>query len=323
MGSPGAPTTLMAGELAFSERDLVLYYGSGSDGGGQAQVIIPIAGEGAFLPSNPDTGDGYVITVSATAGTGISAVTTAGNVVLAGIDATTTVKGVVKFATTEEITNGTPGVVPDAAQLLSNKYVLPVATADVLGGIKVGDGLAITGDGELSTNITGGVVYMGETDVTGVAPASVAGHQYLNTVEGTADGSWTGIAGETVSDGVMVISDGSEWAVISGGSSGVVSVTGTEPITVDTSTNGADQPIIGIATGTEAKVGALRLATDAEVQGKASGVAVQPSQLAEQIDNLEPLPEGTQAGDIMQWDPSENAGSGGWVVSNVLEGGTF
>ena len=53
MGAAGAPTTLMAGEIAFNEREKVLYYGSGSDGGGQAQVIIPIAGEGAFLP-NPD-----------------------------------------------------------------------------------------------------------------------------------------------------------------------------------------------------------------------------------------------------------------------------
>ena len=69
-----------------------------------------------FLPS---TGGGeYVKTVDVTPDTGLSAVTTDGNVVLAGLDATTSVKGVVRLATQAELDASTPGVVPGADLIL-------------------------------------------------------------------------------------------------------------------------------------------------------------------------------------------------------------
>jgi hypothetical protein len=46
-GAAGAPTSLAAAELAFNEKDNVLYYGWGNSGGA-ATNIIPIAGPGAF-----------------------------------------------------------------------------------------------------------------------------------------------------------------------------------------------------------------------------------------------------------------------------------
>ena len=85
----------------FNEADKVLWYGLGDTGSGEAQTVIAIGGEGAFLPSAG--GGDYVKTVSATADTGISADTVDGDVTLAGIDATTTVKGVVRLATQAEL----------------------------------------------------------------------------------------------------------------------------------------------------------------------------------------------------------------------------
>ena len=111
----------------------------GIQAAGEATTVIAIGGEGAFLPTTG--GSDYVKTVDVTPDTGLSAVTTDGNVTLAGIDATTTVKGVVRLATQAELEAGTPGVVPGADLILANSYELPVASASELGGITVGNGL--------------------------------------------------------------------------------------------------------------------------------------------------------------------------------------
>lgn len=47
-GATGAPSSLKNGELAYSEKDLILYYGFGDDGAGNATTIPGIAGEGAY-----------------------------------------------------------------------------------------------------------------------------------------------------------------------------------------------------------------------------------------------------------------------------------
>jgi hypothetical protein len=52
-GAAGAPSSLLASEIAYNEVDDVLWYGKG-DSGGLATSIIPIAGSGAF----PALGDG-------------------------------------------------------------------------------------------------------------------------------------------------------------------------------------------------------------------------------------------------------------------------
>lgn len=48
-GSPGAPSSLAAAELAFNEVDNTLWYGKGNSGG-QATSILNIGGPGAYMP---------------------------------------------------------------------------------------------------------------------------------------------------------------------------------------------------------------------------------------------------------------------------------
>lgn len=47
-GTAGAPASLVASEPAYNEVDDILYYGKGNNAG-NAQTVIPIAGQGAFL----------------------------------------------------------------------------------------------------------------------------------------------------------------------------------------------------------------------------------------------------------------------------------
>jgi hypothetical protein len=50
-GSPGAPTSLAAAEVAYNELDDTLYYGKGNNVG-QATSILPVGGPGAFLKTS-------------------------------------------------------------------------------------------------------------------------------------------------------------------------------------------------------------------------------------------------------------------------------
>ena len=324
LGGAGAPTTLSAAELAFNESSKILYYGLGDTGTGEAQTVIAIAGEGAFLPSGGGAG-GYVKSITATPDTGISATDTDGDVTLAGIDASKTVKGVVRLATQAELEAGTPGVVPGADLILANQYVLPIATGSDLGGIQIGDGLAIDGNGKVSVTLEQGTVYKGTADFTqaNTEPSTPEnGWIYGNTGSGTA--AWTGIVGETVTEGVQAIwsSDDNEWSLISS-AGGLTALTGADPIEIDVVTNSASEPIVKIKDGTESQKGAIQFATDVQIANGAAAVAVQASQLKDALDSLDPLPTGTATGDLMQWDTTLNAGSGGWAVSNDLDGGNF
>ena len=83
---------------------------------------------------------------------------TSGNLYAGNADfATTEQAGMVRFCTEEELNSAYDGSVVSPADLvdyLTNTYQLPIATATVLGGIKVGENLTITEDGVLSA--TGG-----------------------------------------------------------------------------------------------------------------------------------------------------------------------
>jgi len=311
----GAPTTLAAAELAFNEFDKILYYGLGDTGSGEATSVIAIGGEGAFIPG---TGT-YVKSVTATPDTGVTATTANNDVTIAGIDATNAVKGVVKLATQAELDAGTPGVVPDASLINSNAYSLPIASASVLGGIKVGDGLQIGGDGKLDVTLEQGTVYKGSADFTdaGAMPgAPENGWIYSNTTAGTA--AWTGIDGEDVVVGVQAIwsSDDNEWSLIAS-ASGLIEITGTEPIEIDTSTNGASKPIISVKDATTDATGVVRLADATAITNGTAGRVVTADQLKAYELQLTQLPDGTTEGDFMQWDGSK------WEISNVIDGGTF
>ena len=313
-GSSGAPTTLKTSELAFNENDKTLYIGTGDNGSNEATNIIAIGGD-AFVPVNGT----YVKTVDAQADSGVAASTTDGAVTIAGIDASTTAKGVVRIATEQDVIDGTVGAALDAAYYKNNKYALPTATGVVLGGIKIGDGLTIDGNGVASVTLEQGTILKGKADFTdlGAMPnAPENGWIYINSTEGSA--AWTGIAGTYCVEGVQAIwsEADSEWSVIAG-AGGVVEVFGAAPIEVDNATNGPDQPIIHITDATELAVGVAKLATDAEITNGQTGVVVQASQLKDQLDAFKGVPDGTTNGDLLLWDGSA------WKASNNLDGGTF
>ena len=48
-GAAGAPSSLKNAELAFNEVDSVLYYGLVTDVSGNANTVVAIGGDGAFL----------------------------------------------------------------------------------------------------------------------------------------------------------------------------------------------------------------------------------------------------------------------------------
>lgn len=314
-GGSGAPATLSSAELAFNERDKILFYGLGDDGSGEAQSVIAIGGEGAFVPG---TGS-YVGTVEATPDSGVSATTVGQKVTIAGIDSTTAVKGVVKLATQQDIDEGTPGAVPDASLINANTYVLPEATASELGGIKVGDGLKIEAGGKLSVTLEQGTVYKGEADFTDAdaEPENPEnGWIYSNSTDGTA--AWTGISGESVVKGVQAIwsEDDNKWSLIAS-AGGVTAVTGTLPIEIDIATNGADQPIVKVKDATTAATGVVRLADETAITNGTAGRVVTADQLKGYEIELTNLPGGTTAGDVIQWTGSA------WEISNEIDGGSF
>ena len=90
-------------------------------------------------------------------------------------------------------------------------YILPVAAAGVLGGVKVGNGLTVAADGLLSVNIDI-VELLGSADPTAAAPASpTLGNTYIANSTGAAEASWVGITPEVVTQGDLLLFDGAVW----------------------------------------------------------------------------------------------------------------
>lgn len=261
-----------------------------------------------------------ILSVSADPGTGVYAITNGGDVTIGGIDATSSVKGVVRFATAAEIAAGSAGnLAVSPADLANAAYQLPIASDTVLGGIKVGGGLTIDGTGVLSTTLQGALKYKGATDVTGTAPASPEnGDLYINEVAGLADASWTGIAGESVLVNAFVIWDAAQntWNTADlAVDAGVTSISGSDPITVDNTNPAA--PIIGVEDATTSQKGVVTLATATDIENGTANKVVTSDQLAAYV--AAGIPIGSTDGDLLMW----NQATGAWNVSNVIDGGTF
>ena len=93
----------------------------------------------------------------------------------------------------------------------SDGYILPVAAATVLGGVKVGSGLSVAADGLLSVNVDI-VELKGSADPTVAAPASpTLGNAYIANATGAAEASWVGITPEVVTQGDLLLFDGAAW----------------------------------------------------------------------------------------------------------------
>jgi len=92
---------------------------------------------------------------------------------------------------------------------------------------------------------------------------AVPGDIYVNTVDATVAGGWTGIVGEEIQNGQRVLFDGTNWAIVgaeAGG--GVESVQGVDPIEVD-STDPAN-PVVSVKDAAVGQSGVVVMATNDE-----------------------------------------------------------
>ena len=80
------------------------------------------------------------------------------------------------------------------------------ATGVVTGGSFVGDGAGLT-----NLPIPASTTFKGSIDVTATAPTGVNGDVYSNTVAGTADASFTGIAGQSVAVNQLIFYAANAW----------------------------------------------------------------------------------------------------------------
>lgn len=282
--------------------------------------VPPIAGDiltwnGNAWTNSPAPADS-IVSVVAAPDSGVYA-TTAGDVVtIGGINATTTVKGVVRFATQTELDAGASGVAVTPAQLKAEAYELPIASATILGGVKVGGGLSIDGDGVLTANLEGALEFKGSIDVTQPAPNASQGDLFINETAGQADSSFTGIANQPVLENALVIYDGTEWNTADlQVDSGVVSLTGTDPITVDNSD--PKRPIVGVKDGTTTQKGVVQLASAADLAAGSSDKVVTADQVQELTGAV--LPVGTSDGAVLTYLQA----SAQWISQDFLDGGLF
>ena len=152
-----------------------------------------------------------------------------------------------------KIYNGTAWVVAGGGG--GTGYVLPIASATVLGGVKVGNGLDVAVDGTLSLALEV-LELMGSIAPTAPPPVLTAadiGHVYIASATGAPNAGF-GLTGVTsVAAGDLLLWDGAAWIHNQSASvSGVTSVTGTLPITVGGT---ATAPLIGVNVATATTVG--------------------------------------------------------------------
>ncbi len=180
-------------------------------------------------------------------------------------------------------------------------FMLTPASPAAIGGIKPGTNLTVEADGTLHADLPGALLYKGGIDPTTTeAPADAAvGDVYLANASGVALASWSGIGGDAISQGDLLLFDGSSWsanAALGPDGVGVVRVRGAAPVTVDESDPA--QPLIGVSAATTEAAGVVRLASGTDIDGGTAGAVVDAAQLAEALAATQP------AGDYMPLDIS-------------------
>ena len=186
-----------------------------------------------------------------------------------------------------------------AEQLKS--YMLTPATAAAIGAIKPGTNLSVDADGTLHAAIPGALTYRGAIDPSSSdAPAdAVAGDVYLASIGGTALESWSGIAGQPVAQGDLLLFDGTSWsanAALGPDGAGVIRIQVAAPLAIDESDPA--QPLLSVDPASTEAAGVLRLASGEDLTAGTEGAAVDAAALKAAMATAQP------AGDYMPLDIS-------------------
>lgn len=138
-------------------------------------------------------------------------------------------------------------------------YQLPIASSSVLGGIKVGTGLQITGDGTLDVQVEGALIFRGAKKPSDTAPSNPSsGDVYVMSAAGTMSSSWNGVAGQAAVLHEMVAYDGidGEWEFLgAAANTGVTTINAAAPLT----STGTHTVNLGITNATLSSVGVVQL----------------------------------------------------------------
>jgi hypothetical protein len=180
-------------------------------------------------------------------------------------------------------------------------FMLTPATAAAIGAIKPGTNLMVDADGTLHAAIPGALHYRGAIDpTTAEAPADAAvGDVYLSSASGVALQSWSGIAGQDIAQGDLLLFDGSSWsanAALGPDGAGVIRIQVTAPLAVDESDPA--QPLLSVDPATVESAGVLRLADADDLTAGSEGAAVDAAALKAAMATAQP------AGDYMPLDLS-------------------
>ena len=170
-------------------------------------------------------------------------------------------------------------------------YNLPIASASVLGGIKVGANLSISQSGVLSASGGGGsgstITFKGAADFTATAPANPAvGDLYLNDTKG--NGAWAGFSGVAVDVNDRAFYNGADWDRLpgTGGDQIQSDWNQSNPALVDFIKNKPTIPVVNYpVTSVNTKTGAVVLnagdvGAATAAQGTKADSALQPGEAA-------------------------------------------
>jgi len=180
-------------------------------------------------------------------------------------------------------------------------FMLTPASAAAIGAIRPGTNLTVDADGTLHAAIPGALHYRGAIDPTSdEAPADAAvGDVYLASATGVALASWSGIAGEQVAQGDLLLFDGSSWsanAALGPDGAGVIRIQVVAPLSVDESDPA--QPLLSVDPATTESAGVLRLASGDDITAGTEGAAVDAAALKAAMATAQPV------GDYMPLDIS-------------------
>jgi hypothetical protein len=180
-------------------------------------------------------------------------------------------------------------------------FMLSPATTAAIGAIKPGTNLSVDADGTLHAAISGALTYRGAIDpTTTAAPADAAvGDVYLASAGGPALESWSGLAGEQIAQGDLLLFDGSNWsanAALGPDGAGVIRIQVAAPLSVDESDPA--QPLLSVEPATTAAAGVVQLADPSALGDGTPGRVVDAAQLQAALATAQP------AGDYMPLDLS-------------------